>query len=353
MKIVMLSDFYPTIGGITTHVHTLSKELIKMGHEVFIITPFQEDLKDIDGIHVIGSKIIKIKGIVGLSFIISAKKTLESLLKTEDIDIIHGHMLYPFGVVAVDIGNKYNIPTYVTSHGVIKYNLRFIDIIFEKINKKVLDKADNVLAVSSDVLNKINNINIKNIKEKTFIHLNTVDINKFNEICYKMKEKPIIMFVGRLSKEKNIKSLLNAKKQSKTNYKLIIVGDGPEYKNLKNKVKKENIAGVTFTGFRNDIEKILPQADILILPSFSEGFGIVLIEALACGIPVIGSNVDGIKEIITPDVGLLIDPYNITTLTHAIDRILTDKKLYNKFKSNARKRAMQFSKMEIPYVELK
>ena len=101
-----------------------------------------------------------------------------------------------------------------------------------------------------------------------------------------------------------------------------------------------------------DVEDIIPSCDLLVLPSFTESFGLVLIEALACGKPVIGSNVGGIKEIITEDVGLLIDPNDSTDLANAIDRILTDNDLMEKFKSNARNRAKDFAETKLPYDEL-
>lgn len=78
---------------------------------------------------------------------------------------------------------------------------------------KVLIESDNVLAVSNDLMNKILNTNIKNIKNKTLIHLNAVDINKFKEIPHKNKEKPTVIF-GWLIDRKNVNSLLDAKKQS-------------------------------------------------------------------------------------------------------------------------------------------
>ena len=96
----------------------------------------------------------------------------------------------------------------------------------------------------------------------------------------------------------------------------------------------------------------MPSGDLIVLPSSSESFGLVLIEALSCGKPVIGSNVGGINEIITEDVGLLIDPNDSTDLANAIDRILNDKDLMEKFKSNARNRAKDFGETKLPYDEL-
>ena len=122
---------------------------------------------------------------------------------------------------------------------------------------------------------------------------------------------------------------------------------------VKDKVEEENIRDVIFTGSRDDVENIIPSCDVLVLPSFSESFGLVLIEALACGKPVIGSNVGGITEIINDDVGLLVDPNKIPSIASAIDNIVNDEDLRLVLSLNARNRAMDFSKVTIPYEELK
>ena len=106
-------------------------------------------------------------------------------------------------------------------------------------------------------------------------------------------------------------------------------------------------------GARNDVEKIIPACDVLVLPSFHESFGLVLLEALACGKPVIGSDVGGISEIITDDVGLLINPNDASSLCDAIDKIIEDDEFRLNLASNARNRAQDFSKVEIPYDEMK
>ena len=108
-----------------------------------------------------------------------------------------------------------------------------------------------------------------------------------------------------------------------------------------------------FTGSRNDVEDIIPSCDILILPSFSESFGLVLIEALACGKPVIGSDVGGISEIINNDVGLLVNPNKISSIADAIDNLVNEEDLRYVLSLNAIKRALDFSKVDIPYDEVK
>lgn len=378
MKIAMVGQYPPHIGGVAAHMNSLAKELVKKGHEVYVITYPHKDLKkgeitNIEGVNVIGTSGVNIPGLRGAMFERNAEKALKKLVKEENIDIIHGHYLFPPGLVSVNVGQKTNTKTYVTAHGSDMFRVYAKSKSMQKAIKKVLKKADVVLAVSNALKDEIIATNVEGIVEKTKIHWNSVDINKFKEESEeKIKEsqfkkdlfnefnidsnKPTILFVGNIVKAKNINLLIEAKKLLKTDCNLLIVGDGVLLKDLKDKVAKDiknnKINNVYFTGARKDVEKIIPTTDLLVLPSFTESFGLVLLEALACGKPVIGSNIGGIKEIITEDVGLLINPNDKEDLANAIDKILTDKELRNKFKSNARNRAKEFSKVNIPYDEI-
>ena len=356
----MVGQFPPHVGGVGVHIHTLSKELVRQGHEVYVITYPHKDIKDIDGIHVIGTRGLNIPGVRGLMFKKNAKKALETLLETEDIDIIHGHYLFPAGAAAVEVGNEHGIKTYVTAHGSDMFEVYKKQPVMRSTLKNVLKKADVVLAVSNALRHEIIATGVSGIANKTRISWNSVDINKFspnNEYSFKrelkLTDKPIVLFVGNLIKRKNVESLLEAKKIANSRYYLVIVGDGPLFKKLRKKVEDENIRDVIFTGSRNDVENIIPSCDVLVLPSFSESFGLVLIEALACGKPVIGSNVGGITEIISDDVGLLVNPNKIPSIASAIDRIINEDDFRNALASNARDRALNFSKVNIPYDEVK
>ena len=162
-----------------------------------------------------------------------------------------------------------------------------------------------------------------------------------------------MLFVGNIIRRKNVESLLEAKKIANSDYYLVIVGDGPLFKKLNKKVEDENIRDVIFTGSRNDVENIIPSCDVLVLPSFSESFGLVLIEALACGKPVIGSNVGGITEIINENVGLLVNPNKVSSIASAIDKVINDEEYRIALSLNARSRAKVFSEVDIPYDEVK
>ncbi|WP_296879238.1 glycosyltransferase family 4 protein [uncultured Methanobrevibacter sp.] len=359
MKIAMVGQFPPHVGGVGVHIHTLSKELVRQGHEVYVITYPHKDIKDIDGIHVIGTKGLNIPGVRGLMFKMNAKKALKNLVEMEDIDIIHGHYLFPAGAAAVEVGREYGIKTYITAHGSDMFEVYKKQPLMRSTIKKVLKGADVVLAVSNALRHEIIATGVKGISDKTRLSWNSVDINKFSDGRndyfkreYQLYDKPIVLFVGNLIKRKNVDSLLEAKKISSTDYYLVVVGDGPLFKKLKKKVKEENIRDVIFTGSRDDVENIIPSCDVLILPSYSESFGLVLIEALACGKPVIGSDVGGITEIITKHVGLLVNPNKISSIAMAIDKVIGDDDFRYMLSLNARDRAMDFSTVTIPYDEV-
>ena len=359
MKIAMVGQFPPHAGGVGVHIHTLSKKLVEEGHEVYVITYPHKEIKDIDGIHVIGTKGLNIPGVRGLMFKKNAKKALEELLEKEDIDIIHGHYLFPAGAAAVEVGNAHNIKTYVTAHGSDMFELYKSQPLMRSTIRNVLKGADGVFAVSNALRHEIIATGVVGIAGKTKISWNSVDIDKFSsrendsfKREYRLTDKPIVLFVGNLIKRKNVESLLEAKKIANSDYYLVVVGDGPLFKKLKKKVEEENIRDVIFTGSRNDVENIIPSCDVLVLPSFSESFGLVLIEALACGKPVIGSNVGGITEIINDDVGLLVNPTKVSSIARAIDRMINDDNMRTVMSMNARNRAKDFSVVTIPYDEV-
>ena len=216
MKIAMVGQFPPHIGGVGVHIHSLSKELVKQGHEVYVITYPHKDIKDIDGIHVIGTKGINIPGLRGMLFAINAKKELKKLIERENIDIIHGHYLFPAGWAAVKAGKATGTKTYVTAHGSDMFEMYKKQSYTRPLIKKVLKDADVVLAVSNALKDEIISTKIPKIEEKTRLHWNSVDIDKFkttkeNEGKFRKElahlfdiaaDKPIILFVGNSLKER-------------------------------------------------------------------------------------------------------------------------------------------------------
>ena len=158
------------------------------------------------------------------------------------------------------------------------------------------------------------------------------------------RETDVILFVGRLIDWKGVNILVSSMKKVRDtvrNARLVIVGDGPERKSLADRVKELGLEdSVTFTGQVSGMElkDYYSRASVFVLPSITvnnqtEGLGVVLLEAMASGVPVIGSNTGGIPDIIEDGVnGLLVQPGDPKALADAIIRIFEDRDLADRFR---------------------
>lgn len=145
----------------------------------------------------------------------------------------------------------------------------------------------------------------------------------------------LIINVASLTKQKGHEYLLEAMASLKIqNTMLLLVGDGPLRRNLNDQVKKLNLADkVIFLGIRRDIPELLAASDLFVLPSIWEGQGLVILEAMASGLPIVATNVGGVPEVVTEREGYLIEPKNPQALANAITKIKSDITV-NKFDSN-------------------
>lgn len=163
-------------------------------------------------------------------------------------------------------------------------------------------------------------------------------VNSINCSDNLIKEKSIVT-IGRLSKEKGHQILLRAfAKLSNKDWKLEIVGDGPEYGNLVNLAEEMNIhKNIIFYGYQKNIEKILCKSKIFVLPSFHEGFPNALLEAMSAGLACVSSDcLAGPRDIIQNDFnGLLFEAGNINQLASILTELIDDEKKIEKLSKNA------------------
>jgi glycosyltransferase involved in cell wall biosynthesis len=141
--------------------------------------------------------------------------------------------------------------------------------------------------------------------------------------------RPTILAVGRLTSEKGHAVLLSAMPrvlQGLPEARLVICGQGPEQRSLSNRAEAEGIASrVEFAGFVPDVRQRLAQADVLVMPSLSEGLGVAVLEAMAMGKPVVASNTGGLPEAVADgETGLLVPPGNAEALAGALLALLED-----------------------------
>lgn len=356
MKIIMVGFFPPHLGGVASHTYQLSQQLVDRGDKVQVITYPHPEIRDIDKIKVKSAFTLNIPGLRGLIFLVTATLKLLYIICREDADIIHAHFILPPGLVAVLVGILTGKKVVVTAHG-SDLRIQTSNHFLKPIIKFILSRAYLVGVVNEDLRRRVLDLNIEGVEKKLRITPNAVDLTKYHpqtrtDFRRKMQipeKDKLILFVGNLVPQKGVEYLLEAKKLLKTDSNLIIVGDGPLLTELQDKVKQENIRQVFFTGARRDVPQILPAADIVVLPSISEGSPYILLEALACGKPVIATKVGGIPDMVTPDEGLLVEPGDPKSLAKAIDKLLNNPKLLKDMGRKSRKKAENFSRIPLIY----
>ena len=258
-------------------------------------------------------------------------------------DFIHAHWLIPQGITA----SYCNKPYLVTGHGgdVGELNKH----IFYKLKKRCLNKASAVTVVSAH-LNKILQ-NLYGCRTANIIPMgcNTAYFNPSHRInnMFEQGNQKVVLFVGRLAEKKGVAYLIKAMQH--VDAKLVIAGSGPLERSLKESADQLGLASkIIFLGPKNHLElkNIYASADIFVAPSITaksgdiEGFGLVILEAMASGLPVIASNSGGITDIIQHGVnGMLAEEKNSRQIGNFINQLLEDKEYYEKLSSASLKTA--------------
>lgn len=241
------------------------------------------------------------------------------------IDIIHAHSYLPAGVAAVHLGNELGIPVVVTEHASDVLNRCLNDKRIELL-KYVVSGCNRFICVGNRLKQSV--VEMTDCKQKNIqIIPNVVDpIFKYKEE-EKIRDDYTFISVGNLVPSKRFDLTIDAFSElykKFTNIRLNIVGDGPLRKSLEDHVKHLGLTDrIIFYGRinREAVAKLLQESDCFVLPSDYETFGVVYIEALAVGLPVIGTKNGGAEDIITSDNGILVDKNNSTQLSEAMQEL--------------------------------
>ena len=259
------------------------------------------------------------------------EKLYKEVVKNEGkVDVIHAQSSLWGGISAAYVAKKYNIPLVITEHSSVKRG----QYVRESYYKRIVNSyksADSIIAVGNGLKKEIEELTSrKDIK----VIGNLVDLSLFNIRNIKRENDEFIFFsVAFLEGEKGLDTLIKAFSMRFNNEKvrLVIGGDGSQRQWLEGIAKNEGIENqVTFTGAlsREEVAEWMNKCDAFVLPSRYETFRVVYIEALASGKPVIGTFNGGAEDIVTKDVGILVNIDNIKELSDAMDYIRKNNKEY-------------------------
>jgi len=375
MKIAIFADaFLPYIGGVSTTINSQANELAKRGHKIVIFCPNYPGLNKVKK-----HPNIRIKGLSPYYSTPGYKKfklvvptflsSLETVLKFKP-DIIHCHTEAGVGLEGRTCAQVLKIPLITTFHtfiadpGYLKnFKLENSKLVNKTVWKYLINFHNKSKLLTCPTELTRNEIRKNGYKKKIEIIQNGVELERFNKsrlnkkAIAKVKKKFdltdfTIVNHGRVSIEKSIDVLLRSfklvlKKFPKT--KLLIVGNGPAFKDVKNYTKKLGISkNVIFTGEMSPEQltnnAILPSCDLFVTASKTETQGLVLIEAMASGLPVIGVKQGGVVNIIDHEKnGYLAKPDNSEEIAGYIVKMIKNKRLREKFSKKCLEDAKAYS----------
>lgn len=340
-------------------IFQVSRRLHLRGHELYVITNKTfgaPEYEEVDGIKIFRVPAYLIPSIrYPITSISALLKILKYIINRFNIEIIHfWNVEHLISLASISNITK-NIPKVISIEGLPGinwfYGISIVDfcgfLYTMSVGKFVLSSVSSVIVYGKSIIKYLSALGINENKIRIIAY--GVDTKKFHPIAnidtvrikYGFKSHElIILYVGRLEPVKGIDYLLKAifRVFNKfDNVKLLIVGDG----SLRYKVQKASQKSggkIIFMGYRKDIPEIINIADVVVLPSLSEGLPLTVLEAQACGKPVIATRVGCVPDaVINNKTGILVEPKSIDSLSSALLRILEDDLLRKKLSINALK----------------
>ncbi len=348
---------YPTFGGSGVLATELGKALSKYGNEIHFISYSQPARLDYFMENVFFHEVIipQYPLFEHAPYETALAGKIVEIVKSNQLEVLHVHYAIPHASAAllakqILAEQKIKIPVITTLHGT-DITLVGREASYEPVVSWSINNSDCVTAVSSSL--KENTIKHFPISREIQVIPNFIDFERFNKKPREHFKKAIapnaekiIVHTSNFRKVKRVGDVIRVfhKVQQTIPSRLLLIGDGPERSNIEKVCRELQVCEkVTFLGKQEAIEEILSVCDLFILPSEEESFGLSALEAMACEVPVIATNVGGLPEVVIHNkTGFLSDVGDINTMSEYAIELLQDENKLNTFRKNSLLQAHQF-----------
>ena len=328
---------YPTFGGSGIVATELGKELAERGHEVHFISyalPMRMPTARANiQFHEVEATNYPLFDHPPYTLALATK--MAEIVDVNGLDLIHCHYAIPHSVsafLAKSMLQPRKLPVVTTLHGT-DITLVGSDPSYLPITRFSIDNSDGVTAVSNFL--KQETYRVLGAKKDIEVIYNFVDCGKYGPLndhplkkCLAPNNEKILIHVSNFRPVKRPFDVVEIFERvlRETPSVLLMVGDGPERSNTERLIRKRHMEDrVHFTGKQENIEEFIGIADVLLLPSETESFGLVALEAMACEVPVVASCVGGLPEVVRDGIdGYLLDPGNIDEMAECVLKIFCD-----------------------------
>jgi len=321
------SSTYPeVVGGVGLHVHHLSRVQAELGHDVTVLTSDNGDRslpteERRDGYRVLRHR--EIARPLDNSIVPGMASTLRELVSDYDILHIHSHLYFSSNLAAV-FGRRHDIPVVVTNHGLVSQTApRWIQRLYNPtVGKFTFETADRILCYTETDKQRLRE---RGIDTEMSVVPNGIDCSWFRPTAGEPDER--LLFVGRLKAGKGPQYLLEAFGELASDYpaySVELVGDGPLREELEEQVETLGIADrVAFRGEvpNDELPELYDDCRAFVLPSRSEGLPRTVLEAMACGRPVVTADLPQLRPLVE-DVGYTFERGSVDGLVDTLETVL-------------------------------
>ncbi len=354
MRIGMFSDtYFPQKNGVATAVKLYKEILEDMGHEVFVFIPkyskdFERNEKNVFEFPSIKYPLEKDHRIAVFPPHVFFK------IKKLELDVIHTHTPFSMGILAYWSAKLFDIPYIGTHHTMYEYYRHYLPLVIRpplSLTKKLIRdwclRLDRVIAPTWEIKRVLVEYGVP--ENHIEVIPTGIDTEKFETPPSRslreelgIGDKKILLYVGRLGKEKNIDFLLRVfKRLEDPDVVLVIIGDGPEREHLEEIVEELGLEDrVAFTGGmpREEVIDAYKCADVFVFASYTETQGLVILEAMAAGLPVVALGKMGVKDLLERSGGgIMIEELDEKEFAEAIEKVLSDPELRERLSRAGRK----------------
>lgn len=358
------NTYFPIVSGVVRSVSAFRKELSDLGHNVFIFAQDAPDYEDEEPF------IFRYPAVrLGLPHEIPAtipfSPFIDTLFPALKIDVVHSHHPILVGQAAANIAEKHGLPLVFTYHSRYDEYSQYFPIKSEAIDEFLRDavtswldgymrRCQHIIAPSDSIRQKIKDVH--GVKSSITVVPTGIDLDIFrNADGCKVREKhgweqtKVLISIGRLVKEKNWETLLKAVKLVMTchpDVHFVLIGDGDERENLENFTYDLGISDhVSFIGKIpfDEVPHYLKAADMFCFASRSETQGLVTMEAMSAGLPIVAVDGTGTRDVVTDGVEGFLTEDDSEALSESICKLFEDKQLLVRFKRAVERKANVFT----------
>ncbi|MGI5920682.1 MAG: glycosyltransferase family 4 protein [Syntrophomonadaceae bacterium] len=378
MRVGIFTDSYkPYTSGVVTSISTFKEELTRLGHQIYIFAPsypnYFEQEENVYRFFSLPSPTNK-----DFTLAIPVHPGLNLTVKKLNLDIIHVHSPFTMGRVGLHYARRYKIPLLFTYHTKYDQYIHYVPLaqhwareITIKYSNNFCSHCQHIVVPSSEVKEMLVNYRIKTpisiIPTGVPVDKFKGGNNKWLQENYNIPEgNQVLLFVGRLTKEKNLEFLIQAFQKIKNELPdstLVLTAQGPLETELKNLCVELGLSlknDVVFTGALpfDQLVHVYQSADLFVFSSVTETQGIVLIEAMAAGLPVVAVKASGVNDMVDNEVDGILTDCDQEEFARAVCRVINNPDLYARLKKGALKKAEELSsanmarKMEELYARL-